>query len=319
MMNIVIIGGSGFIGTRLVDRLIKNKSLTVKVLDKTQSKKYPELYEYCDVTEIYSLRKTLSNEIDLVINLAAEHKDNVSPLSLYYDVNVEGQKNICTVMDEYHIKKMIFTSSVAVYGFVTEDTDESGNINPFNDYGKSKYQAELVTHAWLDDTKQFSVIRPTVVFGEGNRGNVYNLLRQVSSGKFLMIGKGENQKSMAYVENVAAFIEHLIEHGQGYQVFNYVDKPDFNMNKLVSVVYESLRETGSVLRLPYSLGLLAGYGFDLLAKLIGKELPISSIRVKKFCARTQFKSSTDYLGFKPPCSLEEGLSRTVKNEFGKDK
>ena len=319
MMNIVIVGGSGFIGTRLADRLIKNKGLSVKILDKIESEKYPNLYQYCDITEIDTLRNALSEDVDLVINLAAEHKDNVSPVSLYYDVNVEGQKHICAVMDEYKIKRMIFTSSVAVYGFVTEDTDESGKINPFNDYGKSKYQAELATHDWLDETKQFSVVRPTVVFGEGNRGNVYNLLRQVASGKFLMIGKGVNKKSMAYVENVAAFIEHLIEHGQGHQVFNYIDKPDFNMNKLVSVVNKALGKTGSVLRLPYSLGLLAGYTFDLLAKLTRKELPVSSIRVKKFCARTQFKSSTDYLGFKPPCSLEEGLSSTVKNEFGTDK
>lgn len=318
MIKIAIIGGSGFIGTRLVDRLVQNQNLSIIILDKVESKKYPKLYQHCDITEIDSLRKTLNAEVDVVINLAAEHKDNVYPVSLYFDVNVEGQKHICTVMDEYKIKKMIFTSSVAVYGFVTEDTDELGKINPFNDYGKSKYQAELVTHDWLDDTKQFSVIRPTVVFGECNRGNVYNLLRQVASGKFLMIGKGENQKSMAYVENVAAFIEHLIEHGQGHQVFNYIDKPDFNMNMLVSVVNKALGKTGSVLRLPYSLGLLGGYIFDLLTKLTGRELPISSIRVKKFCARTQFKSRTDYLGFKPPYTLEEGLSKTVKYEFGKD-
>jgi nucleoside-diphosphate-sugar epimerase len=318
-MKIVIIGGSGFIGTRLVDRLSTNQSLSIKILDKVESQKYPELHHHCDITDIDSLRRVLDTDVDLVVNLAAEHKDNVSPVSLYYDVNVEGQKNLCKVLDEYMIKRMIFSSSVAVYGFVTEDTDETGKINPFNDYGKSKYQAEMVTHDWLDETKQFSVIRPTVVFGEGNRGNVYNLLRQVASGKFLMIGKGQNQKSMAYVENVAAFIEHLIEHGQGHQVFNYIDKPDFDMIKLVSVVNKALGKTGSVLRLPYSFGLLAGYGFDFLAKITGKELPVSSIRVKKFCARTQFKSRTDYLGFKPPYSLEEGLSSTVKSEFGKNK
>ena len=314
-MKVAILGGSGFIGTRLCNRLVKNIDINFSILDKATSQSFPERVIHCDFTDINSLRNALDSSFDVVINLAAEHKDNVSPVSLYYDVNVEGQKNLLQVMDENKITNLIFTSSVAVYGFVDKDTDETGNINPFNDYGKSKYQAEQVTHEWLDSTKTFSVIRPTVVFGEGNRGNVYNLLRQIASGKFLMIGKGENQKSMAYVENVAAFIEHLIFNGKGHQVFNYIDKPDFNMNKLVSVVNTALGKSGKVLRLPYAFGLFAGYCFDLLSKVTGKEFPVSSIRVKKFCARTQFKSNTDYLSFKPPVSLEDGLSSTVKNEF----
>ena len=314
-MKVAILGGSGFIGTRLCNRLVKNIDINFSILDKDISHAFPERVIHCDITDISSLRNALDSSFDVVINLAAEHKDNVYPTSLYYDVNVQGQNNILRVMDEYKIKNFIFTSSVAVYGFVDEDTGEDGKINPFNDYGKSKYQAEQVTHEWLDESKTFSVIRPTVVFGEHNRGNVYNLLRQIASGKFLMIGKGENQKSMAYVENVAAFLEHLISHGKGHQLFNYIDKPDFNMNKLVSVVNSSLGKTGKVLRLPYSVGLFAGYCFDLLSKVTRKEFPVSSIRVKKFCARTQFKSNTDYLGFKPPVSLEDGLSSTVKNEF----
>ncbi|MEQ4659679.1 MULTISPECIES: NAD-dependent epimerase/dehydratase family protein [Providencia] len=314
-MNIAIIGGSGFIGTRLARRLKTNESINFFILDKQKSQEFPEKWFECDIRDLSSLRNALTSNIDLIINLAAEHKDNVAPISLYYDVNVEGQKNICKVMDEYNIKKMIFTSSVAVYGFVDKDTAEDGRINPFNHYGISKYQAEKASESWLDESKQLSVIRPTVVFGEGNRGNVYNLLRQIASGKFLMIGKGENKKSMAYVENVAAFIEHLIFHGNGHQVFNYIDKPDFNMNQLVSIVNSSLGKKGSILRIPYAIGLLAGYSFDILSKITKKEFPVSSIRVKKFCARTQFKSNTDYLGFKAPVTLEQGLSQTVKNEF----
>ena len=58
--------------------------------------------------------------------------------------------------------------------------------------------------------KAINILRPTVIFGERNRGNVYNLLRQISSGKFLMVGKGENKKSMAYVGNIVAFIKCAI-------------------------------------------------------------------------------------------------------------
>jgi len=66
---------------------------------------------------------------------------------------------------------------------------------------------------------------------------------KMASGKFLMVGKGTNYKSMAYVGNIAAFIKyHLGNTNPGYQVFNYIDKPDLNMNDLVSQVGKSLNK-----------------------------------------------------------------------------
>ncbi len=138
-MKIAIIGGSGFIGTRLCDRLSKSNDIHFNILDKKISSKYPQQTIKCDITNIQEIESSLDMSFDAVIQLAAEHKDNVSPVSLYYDVNVEGQKNILKVMDQVGINKLIFTSSVAVYGFVEKDTGEEGSINPFNDYGKSKY------------------------------------------------------------------------------------------------------------------------------------------------------------------------------------
>lgn len=312
--NIAIIGGSGFIGTRLCERLSTRTDINFIVIDVCKSEMFPEHWINADVRDFESLVSALKN-IDIVVNLAAEHKDNVSPTSKYYETNVEGQKNLCKAMNANGISELIFTSSVAVYGFVTEDTGEDGAINPFNKYGESKYQAEIVSESWFSHEKNLSIIRPTVVFGEENRGNVYNLLRQIATGKFVMIGKGRNKKSMAYVGNIAAFIEHLIDNANGYQLFNYVDKPDFDMNTLVTTVNNALNKTTPNIRIPYTFGLFAGYLFDFLSKCTKKEYPISSIRVKKFCAKTQFKSNTNYLGFKKPYTLEDGLSKTVKNEF----
>lgn len=84
------------------------------------------------------------------------------------------------------------------------------------------------------------IIRPTVIFGEQNRGNVYNLLRQIASGRFPMVGKGKNKKSMNYVENVAAFIEFCLNLEAGESLFNYFDEPAYDMNHLVLDVYKML-------------------------------------------------------------------------------
>jgi GlcNAc-P-P-Und epimerase len=97
-------------------------------------------------------------------------------------------------------------------------TNEQGAINPFNEYGRTKYEAECVYRDWQAQdpgNRALVIIRPTVVFGEQNRGNVYNLLRYLADGRFVMVGSGRNVKSMAYVENIAAFLEHSLSFGPG--------------------------------------------------------------------------------------------------------
>ncbi|WP_158907800.1 NAD-dependent epimerase/dehydratase family protein [Rectinema subterraneum] len=315
-MKISIIGGSGFIGTRLAKRLLQSGH-EVKIADKKESITYPYLRVFADVSVPESLEKVLPGS-DIVINLAAEHRDDVTPRSLYDEVNVKGAENVCNACLKLGIKKIIFTSSVAVYGFAPIGTDETGKINYFNDYGRTKWLAEEKYRAWLknDPENSLTIIRPTVVFGEQNRGNVYNLLRQIAEGRFLMVGKGTNKKSMAYVENVAAFIEYCLNNQPGEHLFNYVDKPDFDMNQLVSEVNQMLGRKKNMIHWPYWMGYAGGLGFDILAKITGRKYAISSIRVKKFCANTMFESSNiKKTGFIPPVSIIDGLRNTINYEF----
>ena len=198
---ITLIGGSGFIGTKVMD-LLKEQHKIIN-LDKNQSSRYPEFTRIGDVRNSEDL-KQLWKENDpaasgknYVLLLAAEHRDDVSPTSLYYDVNVSGTRQVLAAMEEKNINKIIFTSSVAVYGLNKENPSEDHPTDPFNHYGKSKWEAEEVLREWYQKDPQnrtLVIIRPTVVFGPGNRGNVYNLLKQIASGKFLMIGKGDNKK-----------------------------------------------------------------------------------------------------------------------------
>lgn len=318
MQTINVIGGSGFIGTRLVRRLRSKVQLLVQITDKAPSKAYPELVTLGDVRSIEQLRTSIVNG-SVIVNLAAEHRDDVRPLSLYDEVNVGGARNICTVAREKGVQIIIFTSTVAVFGFAPIGTDESGKIDPFNGYGRTKYEAEQVFKAWQAEApteRTLVIIRPTVVFGEQNRGNVYNLLRQIASGKFVMVGSGENRKSMAYVENVAAFIEYAMSFKPGVHLYNFIDKPDFTMNSLVANVNRILGRSEKIgLRLPFAIGFLIGRCFDFAAALTGRRFAISSIRVKKFCANSVYNTAIDQTGFIPPVPLEQALAQTVHYEF----
>lgn len=319
-MKVAIIGGSGFVGTRLIDTLKQNHGFEILNIDKQQSKSFSSITHIADVLEKDPLVALLKG-VDVVILLAAEHRDDVTPASLYYDVNVQGMKNTLEAMEQNGVKRIVFTSTVAVYGLNKINPDELTPADPFNAYGKSKWQAEQVLQQWHQAHPEWNIniIRPTVIFGEGNRGNVYNLLNQIASGKFLMIGKGNNEKSMSYIGNIVAFMEFLIrERKTGYEVYNYVDKRDFTTNDLVHHTGEVLGKKIPTVHIPYTLGILGGYGFDVLAWILRKKLTISSVRVKKFCAVTQFDSKKAMTtGFVPPYSIEEGLKRTLRAEFGK--
>lgn len=317
MINILLIGASGFVGTRLTG--ITKSEFNLKIFDKRQSQFYPEITTIGDIRNQNELDRELKGK-DTVVLLAAEHRDDVSPTSLYYDVNVQGTHNVLEAMDKNEVKNIIFTSSVAVYGLNKVNPNEEHPADPFNHYGKSKWLAEEVLREWFNKDPQnrsLTIIRPTVIFGERNRGNVYNLLKQIASGKFLMVGHGNNYKSMAYVGNVAAFIKFQLENIKpSYQVFNYVDKPDLNMNQLVSQVEKSLKKHIPSTHFPFWLGMMGGYGFDLLGKIAQRKFTVSSVRVKKFCATTQFDATKAHsCGFKAPYTLAEGLHKTLHFEF----
>ena len=316
-MKILITGGSGFIGTNLVKDLLK-AGHAVSIYDKVRSETYPDRCVVADVRERDKLTKALHG-VDVVYHLAAEHRYDVLPVSLYYDVNVGGAENLVCAAEKNDVKKIIFTSSVAIYGLNAGEPNEESPIRPFNDYSKSKYQSEEIFNKWIkgSDSRCLVIVRPVVIFGERNRGNVYELLSQIASGRFVIVGNGKNEKSMAYVLNLSRFLTNLLASASGRHVYNYADKPDITTEELVRIASQALRNgLGIKWKIPYAIGLLGGYALDLLAKITGNTYPISSIRIKKFVAET--KVSADRLketGFVPPYSLAEGLERMIASEF----
>tara|TARA_B100000900_G_C20601770_1_gene725962 strand:- start:5051 stop:6031 length:981 start_codon:yes stop_codon:yes gene_type:complete len=313
-MKTLVIGGSGFVGSSLINILDKKNT---KNLDKNPSPFFNKLTDIGNILNEDALN--FDSDIKTIVLLAAEHRDDVSPTSLYYDVNVQGTINVIKAMDNAGIKNLIFSSSVAIYGLNKDNPNEDFTQDPFNHYGKSKWKAEQVIHKWFKDDpkdKSITIIRPTVIFGERNRGNVYNLLKQIANERFMMIGQGKNKKSMAYVGNVVAFIKDRLDKlDSGYHVFNYADKPDFSMTELVKIIENKMNISTPKLKIPYWIGGLGGYLFDLIGFITRKKLSISSVRVKKFCATTQFDALKAHSNFKAPYTLEQGLNATLDYEF----
>lgn len=315
-MKLLLTGGSGFIGTHLIEQLLgENHEITI--FDKRPSASYPHLVVLGDVRDAEALEKVAAGK-DAIYHLAAEHTDDVRPVSLYYDVNVGGTRNVTAAAESAGIDRIVFTSSVAVYPLGADMPDEGSPPGPFNDYGRSKLAAEETLTEWAgrDSSRSLVTIRPCAIFGNRNYGNIYNLLRQIYKGRFVMVGAGRNKKSIGYVGNLVRFLVRCLDSSPGSFLFNYADKPDLATAELVSIARRALGRGEGKLRIPYPLGLLAGYAFDVAARVSRRKFPVSAVRVRKLCASTTV-SATRLLrtGFKPPHSLTEALERTIATEF----
>ncbi len=275
----------------------------MSIADVAPSKTYPTLSSFCDVRDAGAIREACAGA-DVIYNLSAVHCDDMRPRSLYREVNVDGAANICAAATAAGIDSIVFTSSVAIYGFGAVELDEDAPPAPFNDYGTTKLEAEDVFKSWFGEKagRTLTIVRPTAVFGEGNHGNVFTLIYQIRRNRFVMSGSGDNNvKSIAYVENVAAFLDHVLSRGHGPQVYTYVDKPDYSARELVSTIRRQFGKSGDAPAMPYGLAALIGAGCDDLAAVSGRSLPFSRVRALAS-------------GFIPPVNLDEGMRRTIADE-----
>ena len=117
-MNVTLIGASGFVGTRLLD-LLKGEDYSLKNIDLLPSHFFNDLTTIGDVRNVEQMKEMLKGS-ELVVLLAAQHRDDVTPISLYYDTNVGGMKSTLEAMEYNGIKRLVFFSSVAVYGLNKE-------------------------------------------------------------------------------------------------------------------------------------------------------------------------------------------------------
>ncbi|HEU4665004.1 MAG TPA: NAD-dependent epimerase/dehydratase family protein [Dokdonella sp.] len=312
MTRVLIVGGSGFIGSRLTTRLLE-LGHDVTIFDRAPSTAHASRLVRGDVRDATALRGAVEGA-ECIVALAAEHRDDVQPAARYYDVNVGGAANLVRAAAEANVPRVVLVSSVAVYGLDQPFADESAPLRPDSDYGRSKMLAEGVLSDWVRGAAQRSllILRPVVLFGEGSRGNVFHLAEQLRRRRFAMVGSGRNRKSIGYVGNLVELIAQRLDGGPGRTVLNFADAPDYSTGELVVRLCELLGRRPPSWSLPYPVALAAGHVLDALTLVLGRPLPISAVRVRKFCTATQISTAAlEASGFESPVSLDEGLARMV--------
>jgi nucleoside-diphosphate-sugar epimerase len=317
-MKIFMTGSSGFVGEHLVERLLSLKN-EVTGYDIQESHISDDMFEH--VTGDVSDREHISNVLsekkyDLIIHLAAKHHDFGIEEKEYFFVNEGGTKNICDAAAKYKVKKIIFVSSVAVYGSSNGPIYDDDPCKPESFYGKSKLAAEKKVEEWFgrDNSRAGYTIRPAVIFGPHNYANMYHLINKVLSKKFVFIGDGSNIKSIAYVSNLVNAILFLINHlkESEYDVFNYSDEPQLTISQIVEKIAEYGKVNFPKLKFPLSVALCLLWPLDIIQKVTGKLIPITANRVKKFNTPTHFESQKiRKLGYSQDVNLDKAFKETI--------
>lgn len=317
-MNICITGGSGFIGTYFCNALSSaGHRITVLDLIKPAAGLPHDRFVQGDIRDPVAANEALAGCTTL-INLAAAHHDFGIAHDTYFSVNELGSQVLCDAMDRLGVRDAIFYSTVAVYGTAAEPHHEHSPCNPDTPYGASKLAGEKVFQKWTQQgsDRRCLVIRPTVTFGPQNFANMYSLIRQIHRKRFVQVGPGVNIKSLSYVENLVAATLFLWQKSgrAAFDVYNFIDKPDFTSRQISEAIYDSLGWKFPSIRIPLGFALFAALPFDAVIGLTGRNLPISGARVRKLF-NTQTKFEADKLaqsGFKTDIPLKEGIRRMVE-------
>lgn len=307
-MKYFVIGGSGFIGQHFKNKLGKNLVKNIDIDEGINSSEFSK----CNILNQNELNKIKTCEEDLtIIHLAAVHFDFQRQ---YFQTNVDGTKNILTYISKNtNIKKFVFFSSVATYGNSELGKHEMSDQNPINDYGKSKLEAEKLIIDWSkrNPNVQIIIIRPAVVFGEYNFGNVYNLIQQIRSRIFAIIGDGKNIKSIAYAGNTVDSVIFCLENIKDpLFIYNYCDYPQKNVLEQSNLISSILR-MNKPFKIPLWLTKFITFPIDFMQIITKKDFKINSMRVNKFTEPTYFiADKIRRRGFIQKTSIKKAIQNT---------
>lgn len=289
-MAYLISGGSGFLGRILMSTLNDPCYDLSDVVDQPSTK--------FDISQKFSINRDCSmNTVVHAAGLAHKTPRNAAEEGRFFEVNLEGTKNLCEALS--HLKSQprhfVFISSVAVYGvdegvMISEDAPLLGT----SVYARSKIEAEAWLQQWAQDTKiTLSILRLPLLAGPDPKGNLRAMIDGIRSGRYFSIGKADAQKSILWAADVAAILPAL-DHIGG--IYNLTDGYHPSIGELEAAISAHLNKR-TPLKIPFWVADLMGKAGDL----IGEKSPINSKKLQKLTSTLTFDDSRakQLLGWRP--------------------
>ncbi|MFQ5582956.1 MAG: NAD-dependent epimerase/dehydratase family protein [Calditrichia bacterium] len=320
-MNVLITGGTGFIGSRLALRSLERGD-SVSVLGQKNNPAEAENIKFLEkkgvkvflkeITDREALAEILK-EIDVVYHLAAaQHEMNI-PDERFWEVNVEGTKNLLELCANANVKRFVHGSTIGVYGILDGEIDESSPCNPDNIYGVTKLEGEKVALSFSERVPVV-VIRIPETYGPGDR-RLLKLFKAIQKGVFFMIGSGRNLHHLIYVDDLidGFFLAAQSEKAVG-DVLLLAGEKAITTNEMVGIIADELGAKIPGLRAPLSLLWGVATIMEKTLRPLGIQPPLHRRRMDFFRKSFYYSlvKAKDILNYSPQVSFKEGVAKTAK-------
>ena len=288
-MTLLFTGASGFLGSNIIHLL--NGTYNIISVGLSPQDTY--------LVDIATDIPTFTDAFDVVFHAAGKAHSvpkTEAEERLFFDVNLQGTKNLCTALERSGIPKaFIFISTVAVYGCDSgENITEEHPLNGTTPYALSKIKAEKYLQGWCAmHNVKLSILRPSLIAGPNPPGNLGAMIHGIKNGKYLSIAGGKARKSVLMVQDIANLLPMLIEKGG---IYNVCDSYQPSFRELEMVICKQLSRKGPI-SIPYWLA----KSMAVVGDCLGEKAPINSLKLRKITSSLTFSNekATRELGWKP--------------------
>ena len=288
-MTLLFTGASGFLGNNIIHLL--NGTYNIISVGLSPQDTY--------LVDIATDIPTFTDAFDVVFHAAGKAHSvpkTEAEKRLFFDVNLQGTKNLCTALERSGIPKaFIFISTVAVYGCDSgENITEEHPLNGTTPYALSKIKAEKYLEGWCAmHNVKLSILRPSLIAGPNPPGNLGAMIRGIRNGKYLSIAGGKARKSVLMVQDIANLLPMLIEKGG---IYNVCDSYQPSFRELEMVICKQLNK-----KRPISIPYWLAKSMAVVGDCLGEKAPINSLKLRKITSSLTFSNekATRELGWKP--------------------